>query len=415
MMKKNKSKSKKSVNKQEALCIPHYYRLGHLKSILDGGEYSPYVSPPILESNFIQVNRRGESIYLHNRANWVTVGICSSNTVFKTPNMMLLAHLTPEARKEPEPLFKTLLKSSSSGNLVLTRFIPLQFVTLSVHSAKHMRLKVKLINGRSYYLQLCAPVYKQDIIFSQWVDLIPLLNQEKVKTAKVSEVSSLSEITNSTDITGSMDITDITAFTELRAMHPKTQRYPCNIMESTDFSAYTDATDITDVTDVTDVLENEVTDVPDVKIVTEVTEVSEVSEVKMATNISGVRIVFENDDILKTKQEEKEYILKHRTLRDKKAMNDYRDSPKHVAISNISLALEDEECFPTTLTPVKSKEDTYKEICDETAEEKMFRLQNIHLKASESRSTRTDSDTSGLYSFSVFPLISISFPFFTLL
>ncbi|XP_028644435.1 protein FAM71D isoform X2 [Grammomys surdaster] len=382
MMKKNKSKSKKSVTKQEALCIPHYYRLGHLKNILDGGEYAPYVSPPILESNFIQVNRRGESIYLHNRANWVTVGICSSNPIFKTPNMMLLAHLTPEARKEPEPLFKTLLKSSSSGNLVLTRFIPLQFVTLSVHSAKNMRLKVKLINGRSYYLQLCAPVYKQDIIFSQWVDLIPLLNQEKVKTTKVSEVSSLSEITNSTDITGSMDITDITAFTELRTMHPKTQRCPYNIMESADFSEYTDVTDITDVTDVTDTLENGVTDVPDIKIVTEVTEVS---EVKLATNISGVRIVFENDDILKTKQEEKEYILKHRSLRDTKTKNDYRDSPKHVAISNITLTLQDEGCFPTTLTPVKSTEDIYNEICDETSEEKMFDLQNIHLKATESR------------------------------
>lgn len=44
------------MNKQEALFIPHYYRLGHLKNILDGGEYAPYVSPPILESNFIQVN-----------------------------------------------------------------------------------------------------------------------------------------------------------------------------------------------------------------------------------------------------------------------------------------------------------------------------------------------------------------------
>lgn len=386
MMKKNKSKSKKSVNKQDSLCIPHYYRLGHLKSILEGGEYAPYVSPPILESNFIQVNRRGESIYLHNRANWVTVGICSSNPVFKTPNMMLLAHLTPEARKETESLFKTLLKTSSSGNLVLTRFIPLQFVTLSVHSAKNMRLKVKLINGRSYYLQLCAPMYKQDIIFSQWVDLIPLLNQEKVKMTKVSEVSSISEITNSTDITGSMDITDITAFTELQTMCPKMQKYPCNITESEDFSEYTDATDVTDVTDVTDIQENGATDVQDIKIVTEVTEVS---EVQMPTNVSGVKIVFENDDIIKTKQEEKDYILKHRSLRDtktkNKTKNDYQESPKHVTISNMSLTLQDEEYFQTTLTPVKSKEDICKELYDETSEEKMISLQNIHLKATESR------------------------------
>lgn len=185
------------------------------------------------------------------------------------------------------------------------RFIPLQFVTISVHSAKNMRLKVKLINGRSYYLQLCAPMYKQDIIFSQWVDLIPLLNQEKAKTTQVSEISSLSEITNSTDITGSLDITDITALPELQTMCSKTQRCPCNIMESEDFSEYTDATDVTDVTDV---LENEVTDVQDIKIVTEVTEVS---EVQISTNVSGVKIVFENDDIIKNKQEEKVCVVGH--------------------------------------------------------------------------------------------------------
>ncbi|XP_063118290.1 Golgi-associated RAB2 interactor protein 2 isoform X9 [Rattus norvegicus] len=269
-------------------------------------------------------------------------------------------------------------------------FIPLQFVTISVHSAKNMRLKVKLINGRSYYLQLCAPMYKQDIIFSQWVDLIPLLNQEKAKTTQVSEISSLSEITNSTDITGSLDITDITALPELQTMCSKTQRCPCNIMESEDFSEYTDATDVTDVTDV---LENEVTDVQDIKIVTEVTEVS---EVQISTNVSGVKIVFENDDIIKNKQEEKDNNLKHRSLRDTKTKNDYRDSPKHVSISNRTLALEDEETFQTTLTPVKSKEDICKEIYDETSEEKMISLQNTHLKATESRSTRTDSDTSDL-------------------
>lgn len=82
----------------------------------------------------------------------------------------------------------------------------------------------------------------------------------------------------------------------------------------------------------------------------------------------------------------KEYILKHMSLRDTKPKNDYRDSPKHVAISNISLTLQDEECFPTTLTPGKRKEDICKEMCDETAEEEMIGFQNIHLKTTESRS-----------------------------
>uniref|UniRef100_A0A8C2LJ45 Golgi associated RAB2 interactor 2 n=1 Tax=Cricetulus griseus TaxID=10029 RepID=A0A8C2LJ45_CRIGR len=379
MMKKNR----KAVEEQEPLWIPQSHGLGHLKNILDGGEYAPFISPPILESNFIQVNRKGESIYLHNRANWVTVGICSSNPILKTPNVMLLAHLTPEARKESEPIFKSLLASSSTENLVLTRFLPLQFVTLSVHSAKNLRLKVKLISGRAYYLQLCAPVYKQDIVFSQWVDLITLLNREKTRTSKVSEVSSLSEITNSTDITGSMDIMDITAFEELQAINPNTRIYSASIAESTELSEFTDVTDITDVTDVTDSPEYEDTDVPDIKIVTEVTELMEDKE---ATNISGVTVVFENDDIIKAKREEKENILKHGCLRDMKSKNEFRESPKRVTISNLTLTFQGEKCFQTTLTPIKSEESISKVMSHESTKETMTDLPNYSLKATESRS-----------------------------
>ncbi|XP_040598807.1 protein FAM71D isoform X2 [Mesocricetus auratus] len=388
MMKKNKMEA----DEQEPLWIPQSHGLGHLKNILDGGEYSPFISPPILESNFIQVNRRGESIYLHNRANWVTVGICSSNPILKTPNMMLLAHLTPEARKESDPIFKSLLTPSSTENLVLTRFLPLQFVTLSVHSAKNMRLKVKLISGRAYYLQLCAPVYKQDIIFSQWVDLIALLTQEKARTSKVSEVSSLSEITNSTDITDSMDIMEMTAFSEIRAMHPHARIYSANINQSADFSEFTDVTDITDVTDVTDIPEYQATDVPDIKIVTEVTEVI---EEKDDTNISGVTVVFENDDILKAKQEEKENVMKHGCLRNMNSKNEFRESPKHVTISDLTITFQGEKCFQTSLAPIKSEGNICKVMDDETREEKMTDLPKAGLKATVSRSTNTDSDTSG--------------------
>lgn len=179
------------------------------------------------------------------------------------------------------------------------RFLPLQFVTLSVHDAENMRIKVKLVSGRAYYLQLCAPACKQDTLFCQWVELISLLNKEKAKASKVSEVSSLSEITNSTDITGSVDIMDIAAFPAIQTSHLSTCSNPNNDVESIDFSEFTD---ITDVTDVTDIPENEVTEAPDINIVTEVTEVTDICEV---TASSGVRVVFENDDILKAKQEEK--------------------------------------------------------------------------------------------------------------
>ncbi|XP_054304589.1 Golgi-associated RAB2 interactor protein 2 isoform X13 [Pongo pygmaeus] len=384
-MKKNTSKSTMRINKQDALCTPHSHDPRDLQNMLDGGEYAPFVSPPMLESNFIQVNRRGESIYLHNRANWVTVGICSSSSTHKIPNVMLLAHLTPGAQKDTEPLFKSLLTSPPAEKLVLTRFLPLQFVTLSVHDAENMRLKVKL---------------------------------EKAKVSKVSEVSSLSGITNSTDITGSTDVMDITAFTAILTPYMYAGTGPEHVRDSIDFSEFTD---ITDITDVTDLPENEVPEVPDVRIVTEVIEVREATEVTDSSDItdcSGVTVVFENNDLIRAKQEEKEKlknILKPGCLQGTKSKSELKESSKHVTVSNITLTFEGKRYFQTTLTPVESEANTSKEMEDKTSEEKMPDFQSTALKAEESRSLRTESNTSGLYSFSVFPLISISFPIFTLL
>nr|XP_007985246.2 protein FAM71D [Chlorocebus sabaeus] len=398
-MKKNTSKSTTRINEQDALCTPHSHDPRDLQSMLDGGEYAPFVSPPMLESNFIQVNRRGESIYLHNRANWVTVGICSSSSTHKIPNVMLLAHLTPGARKDTEPLFKSLLTSPPAEKLVLTRFLPLQFVTLSVHDAENMRLKVKLVSGRAYYLQLCTSACKQDTLFSQWVALISLLNQEKAKVSKVSEVSSLSGITNSTDVTGSMDVMDITAFTAILTPYMYAGRGPEHVRDSIDFSEFTD---ITDITDVTDLPENEVPEVPDIRIVTEVIEVREATEVtdnSDITNCSGVTVVFENNDLIRAKQEEKEKlknILKPGCLQDTKSKSELKESSKHVTISNITLTFEGKRYFQTTLTPVESEANTSKEMENKTSEEKIPDFQSTALEAEESRSLRTESNTSVL-------------------
>ncbi|EHH63720.1 Golgi-associated RAB2 interactor protein 2 isoform X4 [Macaca fascicularis] len=398
-MKKNTSKSTTRINEQDALCTPHSHDPRDLQSMLDGGEYAPFVSPPMLESNFIQVNRRGESIYLHNRANWVTVGICSSSSTHKIPNVMLLAHLTPGSRKDTEPLFKSLLTSPPAEKLVLTRFLPLQFVTLSVHDAENMRLKVKLVSGRAYYLQLCTSACKQDTLFSQWVALISLLNQEKAKVSKVSEVSSLSGITNSTDVTGSTDVMDITAFTAILTPYMYAGRGPEHVRDSIDFSEFTD---ITDITDVTDLPENEVPEVPDIRIVTEVIEVREATEVtdhSDITNCSGVTVVFENNDLIRAKQEEKEKlknILKPGCLQDTKSKSELKESSKHVTISNITLTFEGKRYFQTTLTPVESEANTSKEMENKTSEEKTPDFQSTALEAEESRSLRTESNTSVL-------------------
>lgn len=49
-------KNKQSEDDKDAVWIPQAFCLGRLKNVLDGGEYAPFITPPVLESNFIQVN-----------------------------------------------------------------------------------------------------------------------------------------------------------------------------------------------------------------------------------------------------------------------------------------------------------------------------------------------------------------------
>ncbi|XP_072485671.1 Golgi-associated RAB2 interactor protein 2 isoform X2 [Notamacropus eugenii] len=173
---------------------------GNLQIMLDEGEYAPFTSTPMLESNFIQVNRRGESVYLHNRANWVTVGICASSPNLNFPNVMLLAHLESNSKKDDEPT-DDFLSPTSEVQLVLSRILPLQFVTISVHDAPKMCLKVKLVSGRAYYLQLCAPSHKQDVLFQQWIELISLLKStvESQKATAFTIGRKVSKVHENTD------------------------------------------------------------------------------------------------------------------------------------------------------------------------------------------------------------------------
>ncbi|XP_039389275.1 protein FAM71D isoform X2 [Mauremys reevesii] len=165
--------------------------MGDLQRVLSKGEYAPFTSAPMFESNFVQVNRRGEPIYVHNRPNCVTVGICASSPSLSLPNVMLLAHTVPtssqEAVSKPRKASK---QPSSMEQLVLSRFFPLKFVEITVHNAEKRRLKLKLANGRSFYLELCAPPGKQCLLFRQWLRLISLLKlpQDQYNNTQVNVV-----------------------------------------------------------------------------------------------------------------------------------------------------------------------------------------------------------------------------------
>ncbi|NWQ74863.1 FA71D protein, partial [Columbina picui] len=160
---------------------------GDLQRLLSQGEYPPFTSAPIFESKFIQVNRRGEPISIHNRASYVTIGICAANPSSPIPNAMLVAHAVPLSPHESMTSFWKISEPSHMEQLALTRFFPLKFVELSVHSTDKHLLMLKLVNGRSYYLELCAPPDQQQYLFHRWLQLICLLKPpENSKNTEVS-------------------------------------------------------------------------------------------------------------------------------------------------------------------------------------------------------------------------------------
>lgn len=75
----------------------------------------------------------------------------------------------------------SLILSSSLTDIIsfffFFRFLPLKFVELSVHSTDKKQLMLKLVNGRSYYLELCAPPDQQQQLFHHWLKLISLLKR----------------------------------------------------------------------------------------------------------------------------------------------------------------------------------------------------------------------------------------------
>lgn len=55
--------------------------------------------------------------------------------------------------------------------------IPLDLVHLYVHNLSAWRLKLRLITGRCYYLELDAPAGEVAFLFDRWIRLINLLQE----------------------------------------------------------------------------------------------------------------------------------------------------------------------------------------------------------------------------------------------
>ncbi|CAM4530294.1 unnamed protein product [Caretta caretta] len=146
--------------------IPHRE---DLQRYLDEGEYPPFRSVAMFESNFIQITRKGKNVDVHNHPTEATIGIISTDNKLPLPNIMLIARPVPRQNGQVSAGCRT-------EQLVLTRLLPLKFVRISVHDPDRQRIKLKLINGRSYYLQLYASPGEQQLLFDRWLSLIYLLH-----------------------------------------------------------------------------------------------------------------------------------------------------------------------------------------------------------------------------------------------
>ncbi|XP_037658520.1 protein FAM71C-like [Choloepus didactylus] len=149
--------------------------MGKLQRQLYKGEYTVFKYAPMFESDFIQVNKRGELIDVHNRVRVMTVGIASTSPCLPLPDVMLLARpavLSKEGARHGHNPPRGGHKPTKT--LELTRLLPLKFVKISIHDHQKQQLHLKLANGGSFYLQLCHSADARDL-FTYWEKIVCLL------------------------------------------------------------------------------------------------------------------------------------------------------------------------------------------------------------------------------------------------
>uniref|UniRef100_A0A8C9B7I1 Golgi associated RAB2 interactor protein-like Rab2B-binding domain-containing protein n=1 Tax=Phocoena sinus TaxID=42100 RepID=A0A8C9B7I1_PHOSS len=140
--------------------------MGKLQQQLRKGEYDMFKDAPVFESDFIQITKRGDLTDVHNCVCMVTVGITCSSPVLPLPDTMLLARWATGCEEHAE---------HGQAAKELTRLLPLTLVSISTHNREKQQLRVKFATGRSWYLQLCAPLDVQEDLFTSWEELIYLL------------------------------------------------------------------------------------------------------------------------------------------------------------------------------------------------------------------------------------------------
>ncbi|XP_062917576.1 golgin subfamily A member 6-like protein 22 [Mobula hypostoma] len=145
---------------------------GALQQHLFYGEYSPFKYAPIFESDFVQVTKKGEVLSIHKDITVVTVGVTSTSPSFSLPNVMLLARPIDSLKE----MVCNCRISTDRCPMELTRLFPLCFVNISIHDVYNRQLRLKLANGRAFYLQLYVHPDCENEVFERWMKLVTLLH-----------------------------------------------------------------------------------------------------------------------------------------------------------------------------------------------------------------------------------------------
>ncbi|XP_034271607.1 Golgi-associated RAB2B interactor protein 3-like isoform X2 [Pantherophis guttatus] len=141
--------------------------MGPLQDQLRHGEYDLLKFAPMLESDFVQISKRGEVIDVHNQIQTVTVAVACTSPSLLVPNVLLLAR--PLFPPEEPP---TKLKSFFHPRHPAKRY---ELTRISIHNPEKKQLRFKLASGRTFYLQLCPQPSTQEDIFGLWIKVVNML------------------------------------------------------------------------------------------------------------------------------------------------------------------------------------------------------------------------------------------------
>ncbi|KFU99410.1 Protein FAM71B, partial [Tauraco erythrolophus] len=159
-----------------------------LRRLLRQGEYPPFSSALVFESKFVQVksliNMLTKTMNHQKSSSSImpTLGeIKDNDTREECPNplssFLLFQFLTFSLTLYRQNVFfeRDLHSCLMMNFSFFHRLFPLKFVELSVLSKDKHQLMLKLVNGRTYCLELCAPPNQHHQLFHLWLRLISLM------------------------------------------------------------------------------------------------------------------------------------------------------------------------------------------------------------------------------------------------